>query len=157
MHAGNGVIHAISTSALIRPRGRRVRRAPPAQRRTVAAQAAAASHDTAGRASVLASLDALEHQVDAMTAHLAALADGEEDDNSRSCYQPGLPPRWWKVTGPERQDAVTRLRVWKRPGASRPAVTSEIASTRPPPTSAIWSSAPSSAARAIPWLRCLST
>jgi hypothetical protein len=38
----------------------------------------------------------------------------------------------------------------KRPCASRPAVTSEIASTSPPPRWAICSSAPSSAARAIP-------
>lgn len=42
----------------------------------------------------------------------------------------------------------------KRPGASRPVVTSEMASTRPPPAWAIWSSAPSSAARATPWPRC---
>ena len=37
-----------------------------------------------------------------------------------------------------------------RPGASRPAVTSEIASTRPPPAAAIWASAPSSPALATP-------
>jgi hypothetical protein len=42
----------------------------------------------------------------------------------------------------------------KRPGASRPAVTSGIASMKPPPAWAIWSTAPSTAAWAIPWPRC---
>src|SRR5690242_3552186 len=46
--------------------------------------------------------------------------------------------------------ALNRNRLW----ASRPTVVSEIASTSPPPAVAIWSTAPSSPARAMPWPRC---
>ena len=63
-------------------------------------------------------------------------------------------PTCWPRVNPHCSKSSTVALNRKRPCASRPVVTSEMASTRPPPAWAIWSSAPSSAARAMPWPRC---
>jgi hypothetical protein len=82
----------------------------------VAAQVSTAGGGAAGQASVLASLDALEGQVSVLTSRLAELAavEGEEedDDGGSRRYQPVPAPRWWKITGPEREDSLARLRAW---------------------------------------------
>jgi hypothetical protein len=69
----------------------------------------------------VARVEALE---DAVTA-LAASHDGPADDSGRD--QPGPAPAWWKLTGPERQEAVAQLRQWVkevyRPGYGHLAVT----------------------------------
>lgn len=80
---------------------------------TVAAEAAAATARGDGQTAVLANLDVLERQVAALTSRLAAFAaDEEEDDGGASRYRPMPAPRWWKITGPEREDALGRLRAW---------------------------------------------
>jgi hypothetical protein len=81
----------------------------------VAAQAAAANAGTDGgaaQASILANLDALERQVAALAGRLANIAADEEDTADAGGYRPVPPPRWWKITGPEREDALGRLRAW---------------------------------------------
>jgi hypothetical protein len=64
------------------------------------------AHHTA----VVEALDGLDTQVAAVARQLAELADDEDQDN-RS-YEPVPPPRWWKITGPERDSATGRLRAW---------------------------------------------
>ena len=61
---------------------------------------------------ILASLDGLDTQVASLAAHLAGLAAADEDDGNAGHYQPVPPPRWWKLTGPERETALDRLRAW---------------------------------------------
>jgi hypothetical protein len=84
----------------------------------VAAQAATATahadDGTTGQAGVLASLDALEQQVSAVARRLAVLAalDREDDADDGRRYQPGPAPRWWKITGPELESSMDRLRAW---------------------------------------------
>jgi len=60
---------------------------------------------------ILASLDGLDAQVASLAAHLTDLADSEEETDAGR-YQPVPPPRWWQLTGPERETAVDRLRAW---------------------------------------------
>lgn len=76
-----------------------------------AAQAAARAEASAdGQAAVTASLNGLDHQVAVLAARLAALPAGSDDDDQR--YQPAPAPRWWNLTGPEREAAITRLHAW---------------------------------------------
>jgi len=63
----------------------------------------------AGQAGVLASLDDLERQVNAMASRLAA---GEKEQMGGGHYQPVPPPRWWKLNHREREEALDRLRAW---------------------------------------------
>ena len=60
---------------------------------------------------ILASLDGLDAQVASLAAHLTDLADSEEESNADR-YQPVPPPRWWQLTGSERETALDRLRAW---------------------------------------------
>ena len=89
--------------------------------RDLAAEAASASTRIDGMSGTLArqaaivdGLDGLDTQVAALARQLAALAvpDEEDDDQESRSYQPVPPPRWWKLTGPEREEAVHRLRAW---------------------------------------------
>jgi hypothetical protein len=59
---------------------------------------------------ILSSLDGLDNQVAALAHQLTAIGTtgGEDQDG----YQPVPPPRWWKLTGPERQTALDRLTAW---------------------------------------------
>jgi hypothetical protein len=67
----------------------------------------------------LARVEALEHVVAGLA---AAQAAGEDGDS-----QPGSSPDWWKLTGTERQEAMTQLKAWVqqvyRPGYGHLAAT----------------------------------
>ena len=66
---------------------------------------------TASHAQTLAALDGLDRQV----AELAATAAGHlpaEGDGDRPAYQPSAAPRFWKLDGPARDQAISRLRAW---------------------------------------------
>jgi hypothetical protein len=80
----------------------------------VAAEVADAASGGDHQAAVLASLDVLERQVASLTSRLAAFGGDEDDEDERGTerYQPVPPPRWWKLSGPEREDALARLRAW---------------------------------------------
>ena len=65
----------------------------------------------AAQSAILASLDGLSTQVATLAAQIAILADDERGDLD-SGYQPVLSPRWWKLTGSEREAALDRLRAW---------------------------------------------
>jgi hypothetical protein len=73
--------------------------------------AARADASADGQAAVTASLNGLDHQVAALAARLAALPAGSSDDDDQR-YQPAPAPRWWNLTGPEREAAITRLHAW---------------------------------------------
>jgi hypothetical protein len=79
---------------------------------------------------VVEALDGLDTQVAAVARQLAELTDDEDGDPDDRSYQPVLPPRWWKITGPERDTALSRLRAWVdqvyRPGYG------QVAATLPP-------------------------
>jgi hypothetical protein len=83
---------------------------------TVADQAASAAGRAdggGGQADVLASLDTLDRQVSALSTRLAALAARDNDDyGDAGRYQPVPSPRWWAITGPERERSLGRLRAW---------------------------------------------
>jgi hypothetical protein len=66
---------------------------------------------TVGHAQTLAALDGLDRQV----ADLAAKAISYEsaaDDDDRPGYQPPTVPRFWKLGGPARDQAIGKLRAW---------------------------------------------
>jgi len=81
------------------------------------------------QAAILDSLDGLDQQVAALAAQLTTLAAATTDrtDEDAGPGQPGPAPRWWKLHGPEREDAITRLRAWVdqvyRPGYGHLAAT----------------------------------
>jgi hypothetical protein len=64
----------------------------------------------AGQAEILAGLTGLDEQVAALTARLDEIASG--DDGEPVAYQPAVTPRFWKLHGDARQDAITKLRAW---------------------------------------------
>lgn len=69
--------------------------------------------DTLTRHAVIVeALDGLDTQVAAVARQLAELAGEEDGDDEAGSYRPVPPPRWWKITGPERDAAVSRLRAW---------------------------------------------
>jgi hypothetical protein len=80
--------------------------------------------EVSGHATALARLEGLDRQV----ADLAAQLGGNEHGGpGPDVYQPVPTPKWWKLTGQDRQDAVTRLRAWVeqvyRPGYGQLAAT----------------------------------
>ena len=77
--------------------------------REIAEDAAQTGAD--GQGAVAASLDTLDRQVAALTARLADLQPGTADDDSQR-YEPVPAPRWWSLTGPERDAALGRLNAW---------------------------------------------
>ena len=87
--------------------------------REIASPAAAATARADGthadQSALIASLDSLDRQVAALAARLTALAaadTNEADDTASGHYHAGPAPRWWKLTGPEREEALDRLRAW---------------------------------------------
>lgn len=88
--------------------------------RDLAAETASASTRLDGigatltrQAAIVDALDGLDIQVAALARQLAELADTDEDDDRDDrYYRPVPPPRWWKLTGPERDEAAGRLRAW---------------------------------------------
>ena len=63
-------------------------------------------------ATIVDALDELDTQVAALARQLARLADDEDGEPEPGSYQPVPPPRWWKITGTEREAATDRLRAW---------------------------------------------
>jgi len=66
------------------------------------------SGDLVGEAGTLASVERLDNQVTELTAAFARRALGDE----AASYQPSAQPRFWKLDGSARDDAVARLRAW---------------------------------------------
>jgi len=63
-----------------------------------------------GQAEILAGLVGLDVQVAGLAARLEEIAPG--DDGELAVYQPPASPRFWKLDGQDRQDAITKLRAW---------------------------------------------
>jgi hypothetical protein len=74
----------------------------------------------------LAGLQGLEEQVAALTARLADAVPGDGDGEAGS-YRPSPVPRWWKLHGQPREQALERLAGWVeqvyRPGYGQLAAT----------------------------------
>jgi len=68
------------------------------------------------QAAILGSLDELDEEVAALTARITGIADtltSEEDgEPDAGAYRPAPAPRWWKLQGQARDEALTRLRAW---------------------------------------------
>jgi hypothetical protein len=62
------------------------------------------------QAAVLARLQGLDEDVAALAARLRPAAPAGDGDTGN--YQPASPPRWWKLSGQAREEAVARLRGW---------------------------------------------
>jgi len=73
----------------------------------------------------LAGLDGIGDQVAALAGRLAEIVPG--DDGEPRLYRPGPAPRWWKLTGTDREEAIGRVRAWTdqvyRPGYGQLAAT----------------------------------
>jgi hypothetical protein len=63
------------------------------------------------QAAVLAGLQGLDEQVAVLTGQLAGIVPGDGDGGSGS-YRPPPVPRWWKLRGLAREQAVERLAGW---------------------------------------------
>lgn len=62
------------------------------------------------QAAVLARLQDLDQDVASLAARLHQVAPAS--DAGGEVYQPAPAPRWWKLSGPARDEAVARLRAW---------------------------------------------
>jgi hypothetical protein len=80
--------------------------------------------EVSDHATALARLEGLDRQVAGLAAQLSGSGQPGPDPE---VFQPVPTPKWWKLTGQERQDAVTRLRAWVdrvyRPGYGQLAAT----------------------------------
>src|SRR5579863_4706727 len=66
-------------------------------------------HDVATRQSALLdTLDGLDKQVATLATQLTAMTDSRSDADE---YQPVPTPRWWKLDGRDREEAMARLRA----------------------------------------------
>jgi hypothetical protein len=84
------------------------------------------------QATILAGLDRLDEQVAALAARLTSGLPGDEDGDGESegeagFYRPSPAPRWWKLHGHGREQALERLAGWVeqvyRPGYGQLAAT----------------------------------
>jgi hypothetical protein len=66
---------------------------------------------TASHAQTLAALDGLDRQVAELAAGVAGHIPADGDDG-RPAYQSSAPPKFWKLDGPARDQAISRLRAW---------------------------------------------
>src|SRR5689334_23703481 len=64
----------------------------------------------ADQAEILAGLIGLDEQVATLAARLDAIAP--DDGGEPVAYQPAGPPRFWKLEGEARQEAIAKLRAW---------------------------------------------
>jgi hypothetical protein len=74
-----------------------------------------AAHAMAARqAPILDSLDGLDQQVAALATQLTGMAATSNGDGGQDgeVGQPARAPRWWKLHGEEREEALGRLRAW---------------------------------------------
>jgi hypothetical protein len=84
-----------------------------ARRLTETAERVDAVHDlTARQAALLETLDGLDKQVATLTTRLTEITAAGNDDEAGQRYQPVPAPRWWRTDGPEREEALARLRAW---------------------------------------------
>jgi hypothetical protein len=82
----------------------------------------------ARQAAILGALDGLDREVAMLASRIADLASSRAGDESEEDkYQPVPVPRWWKLSGSAREDALARLRAWVqqvyRPGYGHLAAT----------------------------------
>jgi hypothetical protein len=69
----------------------------------------------ARQAAILQSLDGLDRHVATLTPRLTEMAAariGSNGEPNPGAYQPMSAPRWWKLDGQERDQALARLRAW---------------------------------------------
>jgi hypothetical protein len=66
---------------------------------------------TASHAQTLAALDGLDRQVAELAATVAGDIPGD-GDGDRPAYQPSAAPKFWKLDGPARDQAIRKLRAW---------------------------------------------
>jgi len=66
---------------------------------------------TASHAEMLATLDGLDRQVADLAAKVAAHAPAD-GGGAQSAYQPSPAPKFWKLDGPARDQAIGKLRAW---------------------------------------------
>ena len=67
----------------------------------------------AWQATILGSLGGLDQQVAALAARLTDLSSARDSgDKEDGAHRPTPSPRWWKLTGDEREQALARLRAW---------------------------------------------
>jgi hypothetical protein len=72
-----------------------------------------AIHDLAARqAALLETLNGLDQQVSALATRLTQMTAAGSRNEDGETYQPASAPRWWKLDGSERDEAVNRLRAW---------------------------------------------
>jgi hypothetical protein len=73
----------------------------------------------------LSALQGLDQQVARLAARVAEILPGEDCD--AGLYRPGPAPRWWKLRGEAREQALDKLRAWVsevyRPGYGQLAAT----------------------------------
>jgi hypothetical protein len=76
---------------------------------------------------ILSALQGLDQQVAQLAARVAETLPGEDGDGDPGLYRPGPAPRWWKLHGEARQQALDTLRAWVaevyRPGYGQLAAT----------------------------------
>ena len=64
---------------------------------------------------ILSALEGLDEQVLGLARAVAALTEGDddgEDDDGQEPYRAAPAVRWWHLRGPERAEAIARLRGW---------------------------------------------
>src|ERR1700728_3176274 len=72
-----------------------------------------ALHGLATRqAALLETLDGLDQRVAALTTRLTHMTAATKHDEEDETYTVAPTPRWWKLDGTERDEALNRLRAW---------------------------------------------
>ena len=83
---------------------------------------------SARQSAVLGGLDGLDREVATLASRIGDLAGRRANaEDGEDGYQPAPVPRWWKLSGPEREQPLARLRAWVqqvyRPGYGHLAAT----------------------------------
>jgi hypothetical protein len=79
------------------------------------------------QAAVLAALQGLDEQVAVLAAQLTSILPAGDGDREAGVYRPPPAPRWWKLVGKAREEALAKLAGWVeqvyRPGYGQLAAT----------------------------------
>jgi len=79
------------------------------------------------QAAVLAALQGLDEQVAVLAAQLTSILPADDGDREAGFYRPPPAPRWWKLAGQAREEALAKLAGWVeqvyRPGYGQLAAT----------------------------------
>jgi hypothetical protein len=79
------------------------------------------------QAALLAALQGLDEQVAVLAAQLTGILPADDSDGEAGSYRPSPAPRWWKLHGEAREDALAKLAGWVeqvyRPGYGQLAAT----------------------------------